>query len=161
MQLGVDFTFGLGPPVDAEMDTSITVFISKIFPHISKFEMSWPNQASLGPVHAFDCKQCLGRLGQVLCACLQVSSEGISFLSIETKRESSAWVPKLLIAKGHTRYCRLVLCAARGKIKIKIKVYLIVHYTLFWNFYNICLIYIRDFWPHNTTWRDTDWRLVI
>jgi len=40
MQLGVDFTFGLGPPVDAEMDTSITVFISKIFPHISKFEMS-------------------------------------------------------------------------------------------------------------------------
>jgi len=40
MQLGVDFAFGLGPPIDAEMDTSITVFISKIFRHISKSEMS-------------------------------------------------------------------------------------------------------------------------
>ena len=80
-------------------------------------------------MYAFDCRQCLARLGQVLCACLLVSFEGISFLPIETNRESSAWVPKLLIAKGHTRYCGLVLCAAREKIKIK--VYFIVHYTLF------------------------------
>ena len=50
--------------------------------------------------------------------CLHVLSDGMYFLSIEIKRGSSAWVPKLFIAKGHTRYCGLVLSAARGKIRI-------------------------------------------
>jgi hypothetical protein len=40
MQLGVDFAFGLGPPIDAKTDTATTVSVSKIFPHISKSEIS-------------------------------------------------------------------------------------------------------------------------
>jgi hypothetical protein len=40
IQLGVDFAFGVDPPIDAKRDTATNISISKIFPHISKSEIS-------------------------------------------------------------------------------------------------------------------------
>jgi len=67
MQLGVDFAFVLGSPFDVKKDTATNVAISTIFPHNSKSEITLPTQANHGPVHVFDYRQCLTRLGQVLC----------------------------------------------------------------------------------------------